>query len=399
MSFFLIDRFSPNAVFFAGWLLLIIIAPCSSFSLTGSTGNQSLTPISRQDFRRASDLCTSASARLPLTFNDNDVSEKKLKVGIIGSGAVGSYYGARLLQCGEYDVSFHMRGAHYETCKTSGLQIESSDGDFFIPPDELHVFERPEDMGKMDWVIVALKSTSLDAVPELVAPLLTPNTRVLAIMNGLIEDDLISKLASLPAGHAEEHTHPIGVPAKLHLDSCAAIYGGMALICSNRIAPGQIHHSYAGLLSGGLAAASSSHSSETHQEALEQLWAPTKVEFKYEQSIVGGRWRKNVWNLPFNGISVAMGGITVDKIVNDPGLRRLADIVMDETIAVANADMKSRLIDPSCYLGDADVSNFCVLFYSVYHFNFCFTRLIIVYPMCTSFPKHCLLYVLGRKYK
>jgi 2-dehydropantoate 2-reductase len=233
-------------------------------------------------------------------------------------------------------------------------------------------------MGKMDWVIVALKSTSLDAVPELVAPLLTPNTRVLAIMNGLIEDDLISKLASLPAGHAEEHTHPIGVPAKLHLDSCAAVYGGMALICSNRIAPGQIHHSYAGLLSGGLAAASSSHSSEMHQEALEQLWAPTKVAFKYEQSIVGGRWRKNVWNLPFNGISVAMGGITVDKIVNDPGLRRLADIVMDETIAVANADMESRLIVPSCYLDDADVSIY-VYYCILYHFHLRYSY--IIYPM------------------
>jgi ketopantoate reductase len=68
---------------------------------------------------------------LPLTFNDNDVSEKKLKVGIIGSGAVGSYYGARLLQCGEYDVSFHMRGAHYETCKTSGLQIEVGRKSYF----------------------------------------------------------------------------------------------------------------------------------------------------------------------------------------------------------------------------------------------------------------------------
>ena len=48
------------------------------------------------------------------------------------------------------------------------------------------------------------------------------------------------------------------------------------------------------------------------------------------------------WNLPYNGISVAMGGITVDKIVSDPGLRRLADLVMDETIAAGNADLEAR---------------------------------------------------------
>ena len=47
-----------------------------------------------------------------------------------------------------------------------------------------------------------------------------------------------------------------------------------------------------------------------------------------------------VWNLPFNGISVAMGGITIDKVVQDPGLRQLAKKVMDETNAIANADLQ-----------------------------------------------------------
>ena len=59
------------------------------------------------------------------------------------------------------------------------------------------------------------------------------------------------------------------------------------------------------------------------------------------------------WNLPFNGISVAMGGITVDKIVNDPGLRELADLVMDETIASANADL-AKNGETEFYLGEAD---------------------------------------------
>lgn len=60
------------------------------------------------------------------------------------------------------------------------------------------------------------------------------------------------------------------------------------------------------------------------------------------------------WNLPFNGIAVAMGGITVDKIVNDPGLRRLADQLMDETIAAANADLKRNGVDESFYLGEKE---------------------------------------------
>jgi ketopantoate reductase len=76
----------------------------------------------------------------------------------------------------------------------------------------------------------------------------------------------------------------------------------------------------------------------------------------YEESLLRGRWRKSLWKLPFNGISVAMGGITVDIIVNDPGLRRLADLVMDKTIAAANADLSSHGAPSLLYLGDEDVS-------------------------------------------
>lgn len=76
------------------------------------------------------------------------------------------------------------------------------------------------------------------------------------------------------------------------------------------------------------------------QQSLEELWRHAKVPVTYEPSLLRGRWRKMIWNLPFNGISVAMGGITVDKIVEDPGLRRLSYRIMDETIAIANADME-----------------------------------------------------------
>jgi 2-dehydropantoate 2-reductase len=137
------------------------------------------------------------------------------------------------------------------------------------------------------------------------------------------------------------------------LDELGALYGGMALICSNRLGPGRVNHSFAGLLTGGVAV--SRGTAEEDKEAFLNLWKPTTVEVSYEDSLLRGRWRKCVWNLPFNGISVAMGGITVDVIVNDPGLRRLADTVMDETIAAANADLSSHGIPTSQYLGDEDV--------------------------------------------
>jgi 2-dehydropantoate 2-reductase len=138
-----------------------------------------------------------------------------------------------------------------------------------------------------------------------------------------------------------------------NLSCCAAIYGGMALVCSNRVGPGHIDHSYAGLLSGGVAAAAETNP-EADRKAFEDLWQPAKVDIAYEPSLLRGRWKKNVWNLPFNGISVAMGGITIDTVVTDPGLRQLAYIVMDETIAIANEDLRQNGYDESWYLGEPE---------------------------------------------
>jgi len=52
-----------------------------------------------------------------------------------------------------------------------------------------------------------------------------------------------------------------------------------------------------------------------------------------------------------------MGGISIDKLVSDDGLRKLADKVMDETISIANADLISRNVDNAMLLGDAEVTN------------------------------------------
>jgi len=259
-------------------------------------------------------------------------------VAVIGSGAVGGYYGARLVE-GGHDVKFFMRNEHYTHCAAHGLNITSVDGDIYIPSTELQVYNNVKSIGQVDWVILAIKSSSsLDSVPALVEPLLTKDTRILAIMNGLIDDDLVDLMKPLPH---------------------AAIYGGMAFICSNRLSPGRIDHSFYGSLNGGLASPIvQGHMAvnEDHLKDLEDLWAVSKVEFTTIPCLTHGRWQKNCWNLPFSGLSVAMGGISVDKIVSDPGLRQLADRIMDETIMIANADLSSRGYsdDSRLIIGDAE---------------------------------------------
>lgn len=207
----------------------------------------------------------------------------KLSIGVVGSGAVGGYYGARLWETGNYDVKFFMRGEHFQASKSNGLNVTSVHGDIFIPPNELQVFNDTTEMGTVDWVIVAIKSTALGSIPALISPLLEPgHTRVLAIMNGLIEDDLIDYLKKY---HNENDDDD-------HIRCCGALFGGMALVCSNRLGPGRIDHSYAGLLSSGVATHSSSTTMAEHRDAFEKLWKPVKIDTVYEPSLLGGRWRK-----------------------------------------------------------------------------------------------------------
>lgn len=213
----------------------------------------------------------------------HDSIMSKQKVAIVGSGAVGGYYGARLWESDAYDVKFHMRGEHYQKSIEKGLNVSSVHGDIFIPPSDLQTYTDTNDMGKVDWVIVALKSSALSSIPPLIYPLLSPGkTRVLAIMNGLIEEDLIELIKDYAS---EDKDSP-------NLECCAALYGGMALVCSNRLAPGHIDHSYAGLLSGGVAAHHESVTDADNQRAFEELWEPVKIDTVYEPSILSGRWRK-----------------------------------------------------------------------------------------------------------
>jgi 2-dehydropantoate 2-reductase len=186
----------------------------------------------------------------------------------------------------------------------------------------------------------------LDAIPDLVRPLLllpssssspdvvvddatsttTRRTRVLVIMNGLIETALLLALSS----SSDDNDNL--------LPNIQCLYTAMAFICANRIGPATIEHSYYGLLAAGVAHGQR-ETRKDDEQAFFDLFHHSVVPVSIESNLYRGRWNKMLWNLPFNGISVAMGGITVDQIVHDPGLRQLARQIMEETVAVANASL------------------------------------------------------------
>ncbi len=102
-------------------------------------------------------------------------------VAVVGSGAIGLYYGGRLAAAGE-DVRFLTR-SDYAALARGGLKVESVHGDFEVP--RVQAFRTPEEIGPVDLVIVAWKATANDLLGAVLPPLLHAETQVLTLQNGL----------------------------------------------------------------------------------------------------------------------------------------------------------------------------------------------------------------------
>lgn len=236
--------------------------------------------------------------------------QRPQRVAVIGAGAVGAYYGARLAQAG-HDVHFLMR-RDLAAVRERGLEVHSTDGDFTL--DAPSAAESSAEIGVADWVICALKTTSMGEVPDLVGPCVGPRTRILCLMNGL--------------GVEERFAEWFGVER---------IFGGLAFTCINRGEPGCVHHlRYGAVMLGHLG-------NEPDEVAAGlELWSGATVDFAGTDSLLRMRWEKLGWNIPFNGLCVAGGGITTDLVVGDDGLRAAARRTMEEVVTAGNADLAAH---------------------------------------------------------
>ena len=232
------------------------------------------------------------------------------RITVIGAGAVGSYYGARLAQAG-HEVHFVMR-RDLEAVRSAGLRVQSKDGDFHLDAPLVHA--SASEVGPADWVLCALKSTAIESAQALLAPCVADGTRILLLMNGLGLEEVV-------AGWFPE----------------AQVFGGMAFTCVNRGEPGVVNHiDYGAVTIGHLG-----DDPASLDEAL-ALWADARVEVIRAPSLLLARWRKLLWNVPYNGLAVAAGGITTDVIMADPDLRAAAVATMHEVVVAGNADLEAH---------------------------------------------------------
>jgi 2-dehydropantoate 2-reductase len=210
------------------------------------------------------------------------------KIAIVGSGAIGTYYGAKLAHAGA-SVRFLMRSDLAAVQARGSLWLHEKGGTTELRP--VAAFGSTEEIGPVDRVIVTLKTTANGELARLLPPLLGPRTAIFTLQNGLGSDEQLAALFG-----AER------------------VMGGLAFIAATRTAPGDVtcYHP------GSIVLGEFGRPSQDRTRALAAQFEAAGVKTRVIDNLVEARWRKLVWNIPFNGLAITAGGVATDRLCADP---------------------------------------------------------------------------------
>ena len=240
----------------------------------------------------------------------------KRSYAIIGTGALGGYYGARLHHAG-HEVHFLLH-SDYDHVKAHGLKVESKYGDFSI--EKPSVFDDPSRLPAADVVLVALKTTNNYQLADLLPAAVHRGATVLMMQNGLGNEAL--------AAEALEETADAGT----HRFLC-----GLAFLCSHKVGPGHIKHmDYDPVRLGEFRVDNQPAGVTETVKAIAEDFAGAGVKSEVEPDLLLARFKKLVWNVPYNGLCVLLN-TTTDKLMQHPPTRALCHQLMEEVADIARA--------------------------------------------------------------
>lgn len=221
-----------------------------------------------------------------------------MRVAVMGAGAVGGYFGARLAASG-HEVSFIARGKHLEAMRADGLKVKSIRGDLHI---RSRFTSEPKEIGPADLILFCVKSYGTEEAAKELAPLVEKETVILSLQNGVDNPDRIAAL------WGKNRT-----------------LAGVVYIAAQVPAPGTIKHSAGGrIIFGELDGGAGEKTKKIHR-----LFAAAQLPCDISTEIRKIMWAKLVWNAPFCAIA-CLTRATAQEIVESDSLKKLAIDCMEE---------------------------------------------------------------------
>ena len=229
-----------------------------------------------------------------------------MKISIIGTGAIGGYYGILLANAGN-DVHFLLR-SDYEYVRSNGLYLASTVHQD-IELTKVNAYNNAALLPKSDIVLVALKTLqNQQLLPQILPHVANEKSIIVLIQNGLgMEEDLSNMFPGLQ------------------------IAGGVALIASYKTEDGRVVHQDHGNLDIGNYNVKDIDLLDKLINCLQLAGVPSS-----RQELDYLRWKKLVWNMSFNGLTVALNKTTKEILEDESALHRCT-IIMNEVVEGAKA--------------------------------------------------------------
>jgi 2-dehydropantoate 2-reductase len=214
-----------------------------------------------------------------------------------------------LLAKAGFEVHFLLR-SDAEHVRQHGWKVETPLGDFEIK--DVNVHASADTMPPCDVTVIALKTTQNGLLPDLLPGPTSQGGRVLVLQNGLdVEHDAAEIVGS------------------------DRVLGGCCFLCSNKVGPGHIRHlDHGRILFGDYDPALKLTSG--HAAAVRDDLVDAGIDAKLVADLAAARWKKLMWNIPFNGLSVVLNAST-QELMESPAAYDLARSLMEEVHQAANA--------------------------------------------------------------
>lgn len=237
---------------------------------------------------------------------------ERLRVAVIGAGAIGGLFGARLIQAG-HEVVFVARGATLAALHQRGLQITSIDGDVTLP--EVQATDDPRTIGAVDVVLVSVKATQVAALAPSLKPLIGANTIVAPMQNGV--EAAVQLAAVLGDGH---------------------VVDGLARVIVEQTAPAVIRHAAVSPVVewGPRAATPAGSPARTEVERVAQIFTAAGIKVLIPAQMETASWEKFLFIEPF-GLVGAASRSPMGTMRTVPETRALLEACLQEVRAVGAA--------------------------------------------------------------